>query len=77
MIKVAIIGASGYTGLELVKILLAHPKFEISYIGASANHGDISSLHPSLKDVCNLLVEKTDIDNIAKKADLAFLALPH
>ena len=35
MIKTAIIGASGYTGLELIKLILVHPKFELSYIAYS------------------------------------------
>ena len=40
MLDVAIVGASGYTGLELVKILLTHPKFNITYI--SNSEGDTS-----------------------------------
>ena len=77
MIKVAIIGASGYTGLELVKILLNHPKFEISYIGTSKGEESLTSLHPSLKDVYECEVQKSNAKEIAKVADLAFLALPH
>ena len=45
MIKVGIIGASGYTGLELVKILLDHPKFQINYIANSEGNTTLSNLH--------------------------------
>jgi len=77
MMKVAIIGASGYTGLELVKILHAHPKFEISYIGTSKGGESLTELHPSLKNILEFDVKKSDAKEIAKVADLAFLALPH
>jgi len=77
MTKVAIIGASGYTGLELVKILINHPKFEISYIGTSRGKQSLTSLHPSLKGVLEFDVQKSEAKEIAKVADLAFLALPH
>lgn len=77
MTKVAIIGASGYTGLELVKMLHAHPKFEITYVGTSQGGEKLSELHPSLKDIVEFDVLKSDANEIAKVADLAFLALPH
>lgn len=75
--NVAIIGASGYTGLELVKILINHSKFEISYIANSTGEENIQDLHPCLKDVLNVEVQKADAKEVAKVADLAFLALPH
>lgn len=77
MTRVAIIGASGYTGLELVKILLTHPMFEITYVGTSTGGERLTTLHPSLKGVYDCEVQKSDSDEIAKVADLAFLALPH
>jgi len=77
MTKVAIIGASGYTGLELVKILHSHPKFEITYVGTSQGGEKLSELHPSLKDIVEFDVLKSNAKEIAKVADLAFLALPH
>lgn len=77
MKKVAIIGASGYTGLELIKILLTHPKFEITYIGTSNGGEKLSDLHPSLLGVYDCDVQKSDSVEIAKVADVAFLALPH
>jgi len=75
--KVAIVGASGYTGLELVKLLLNHPKFEISYIANSEGKTTIDKLHPSLDSVIDMEVQKADTSEIAKVAELCFLALPH
>ena len=77
MIPVAIIGASGYTGLELVKILSEHPKFELVYTATSEGETTIQQLHPALEDVVVLPVEKADAEAVAKVAQIAFLALPH
>lgn len=73
----AIIGASGYTGLELIKILLSHPEFNITYIGTSSGGEKLSELHTSLKGVTEADVEKSDPKEVAKMAQIAFLALPH
>ena len=75
--KVAIVGATGYTGLELVKILVNHPKFEISYIANSQGETTINQLHPCLDSVIEMEVQKADASEIAKIAELCFLALPH
>ena len=75
--NVAIIGASGYTGLELIKILLTHPKFNITYIANSTGEMNVQELHPCLQDVVNIEVSKAAAKDVAKAADLAFLALPH
>ena len=77
MINVAIVGASGYTGLELIKILINHPKFNVSYVANSTGNIKISDLHPSLDDVLDMNVEKLDIKKLSKVATLVFLALPH
>lgn len=75
--NVAIIGASGYTGLELIKILINHPKFDIKYIANSSGDQNVQELHPCLKNVINIEVSKADAKEVKKVADLAFLALPH
>ncbi len=75
--NVAIIGASGYTGLELIKILITHPKFNISYIANSTGEENVQELHPSLTDVLNIEVSKVNAKEVSEVADLAFLALPH
>jgi N-acetyl-gamma-glutamyl-phosphate reductase len=77
MIHVAIVGISGYTGLELLKILINHPNFEISYVATSGGETSVVELHPSLKGIFDADVKKADAKEIAKSAKLAFLALPH
>ncbi len=77
MINVAIVGVSGYTGLELIKILINHPRFNITYIANSTGNTTVSTLHPSLDGVIDMQVKKVDVDQLAKVADIAFLALPH
>ncbi len=76
-INVGVIGASGYTGLELIKILINHPIFEINYVATSTGNERLDALHPSLKDVFSCDVEKADANEISKRCELVFLALPH
>ena len=75
--NVAIIGASGYTGLELLKILIHHPFFNITYVANSEGSMRLSELHPSLDSVYECEVHKANIDEIVLASDLVFLALPH
>jgi len=77
MINVAVVGASGYTGLELIKMLLNHPNFRLSYLATTEGDIMLEELHSSLLDLISLPVEKTDAKEIAKRCKLAFLALPH
>ncbi len=76
-INVGVVGVSGYTGLELVKMLTLHPKFELVYAANSEGGGKISDLHPSLLGVCDIDVEKADPKEAASRCKLVFLALPH
>jgi len=75
--QIAIVGVSGYTGLELVKLILQHPQMEIAYLATSSGDTTIATLHPALQDIIDFNVERVNIDLIAKKCDLVFLALPH
>lgn len=75
-IKVAIVGASGYTGLELIKILINHPYFDINELYSSEGGGDISDIYPALKGVFEKEIKKAEIGEIVKN-DLVFLAVPH
>ncbi len=77
MIKVGIVGASGYTGLELVKMLINHSGFELSYLATTSGDTLIEELHPSLVGVVSAEVEKVDIATVASSCELVFLALPH
>jgi N-acetyl-gamma-glutamyl-phosphate reductase len=75
--RVGIVGASGYTGLELIKLLHLHPKFELSYLATSQGGIEVDTLHPSLKGVVPMSIEKATAEGVAKVCDLVFLALPH
>ena len=77
MIKVGVVGASGYTGLELVKMLVTHPGFELNYLATTQGDTMIEHLHGSLVDVMTMPVEKADVDAVANSCELVFLALPH
>jgi len=77
MIKVGIVGASGYTGLELIKMLATHNGFTLNYLATTQGGISVEALHPSLVDVISLPVEKADATSIAKRCELVFLALPH
>lgn len=75
--KVGIVGISGYTGLELVKILLNHKHFKINYLANSSGDSTLHSLYPNLINTLpNLAIERIDLERI-KGLDLVFLALPH
>lgn len=76
-INVGIIGISGYTGLELVKLILKHPVFKLAYIASSDGATSLEKLHPSLAKVCDASVKKADVDECASSCELVFLALPH
>jgi len=76
-INVGIIGVSGYTGLELVKMIHTHPVFELSYVANSEGGTTLATLHPSLAKVCDMQVHKADPKEASKLCELVFLALPH
>ncbi len=76
-IKCAIVGASGYTGLELIKILIGHSEFELAYVANSEGGIKLSEIHRSMQNIFEVDIEKADAKEIAKRCELAFLALPH
>lgn len=78
MLKVAIVGASGYTGVELIRLLLNHPQVEITCVTSRQNAGtSISSVFPSLMGRIDLQFDPVDLDLIIQKSDFVFTALPH
>lgn len=83
MIKVGILGATGFTGIELVKILLGHPQVKIVFASSETFTGKkISEVYPFLGQKGEIILESfTDsepaIDELAKKVDLIFAAYPH
>ena len=75
--KTAIVGASGYAGTELLRLLLEHPKFEVSVITAHSNAGElISSVAPQLSKLGDRRFEKFDLTKVSA-CEIVFLALPH
>lgn len=75
--KTGVIGASGYAGGELLRLLTNHPEFELSYISAGSNAGQkITSVHPHLTGFKDRLFQATDTAAM-NKCELLFLALPH
>jgi len=78
MIKVAVVGASGYTGVELLRILVNHPEVEICCVTSRQHEGlPISEVFPSLHGFCDLVCEVLDVASIAARVDVVFTALPH
>ena len=75
--KIGVVGASGYSGGELLRLLCAHPVFELSYIAAGSQAGAlISKVHPHLATWGDRRFEATDISRM-NSCDLLFFALPH
>ena len=78
MLNVAIVGASGYTGLELIRILLGHPEVCITCLTSEQSAGKpVSDIFPTLRGRCDLLLENLDPLRVSEKADIIFTALPH
>jgi N-acetyl-gamma-glutamyl-phosphate reductase len=78
MIRVAVIGATGYTALELIKILLRHPEVEITALTSrNEDNPHVASVHPQLAGRINLQMADLSPSEIAKQADVAFSCLPH
>ena len=78
MVRVAIVGATGYTALELIKILLRHPQVQITAVTSrQAGSPPIGSVHQSLEGRLNLNCEDLTPEQIAERADVAFACLPH
>lgn len=75
MIKAGVIGASGYAGNEVLRLLLMHPEVEVTGVGARSYLGQkVSDLYPSFYQVCDL-VFATD-DEVIADADIVFAGLP-
>ncbi len=78
MVRVAIIGASGYTGAESIKILLRHGQAELTYLTALPEEcGAVGDVFPQLRGRCSLQIEPLDLDKLAGLADAALCCLPH
>ncbi|TVQ53344.1 MAG: N-acetyl-gamma-glutamyl-phosphate reductase [Spirulina sp. DLM2.Bin59] len=76
--RVGIVGASGYGGVQLVRLLLDHPKLEIVYVGGKSSAGQsFAELYPHFDQQFDLTIEPIDLDVIADRCEAVFLALPN
>jgi len=75
--KIGVVGASGYSGGEILRLLASHSQFKPEYISAGSNAGElITSIHPHLRSYSGKRFSATEIEDI-NACDLVFLALPH
>ncbi len=78
MIRVAIIGASGYTGAESIRLILQHSEAELVYLSALPQEcGAADEVFPQFKGRCNLQIEPLDFKKLSGLADVALCCLPH
>lgn len=77
--KVSIIGATGYTGAELLRILAGHPEADILYITSeSKTTENINNIYPHLsRFYADKLISMSEIDRIVNESEVVFVALPH
>lgn len=77
-LRVGIIGASGYGGVQLVRLLMEHPKVELVYLGGESSAGKaFSDLYPHLGHCVDLTIEAIELDTIAQRCQVVFLSLPN
>lgn len=77
-LRAAIVGSTGYGGVELIRLLQSHPYVEITSVISSSSAGvPIANGFPHLTEICTDLLDGLDAEEIAKKADVVFLATPH
>lgn len=78
MIKAAVLGATGYAGVELVRLLTMHPQVKIEMLVSHSFAGKkISEVYPNFRGVLDLECEALDTDKVIKNCDVVFTALPH
>ncbi len=76
MIKVGVIGATGYAGAELCRLIYNHPKAELSAISSVSFEGKtLSSVYPAYLNLCDMVCGTSE--QVIEKADVVFAALPH
>lgn len=76
MVNIGIIGATGYAGVELLRIALHHPEVKVAALSSVSFEGKaISEVYPNLKSICDDVL--VDEDTVIKKSDVVFASLPH
>jgi N-acetyl-gamma-glutamyl-phosphate reductase len=77
-IRVGVVGATGYTGEELVRILSRHPRVELTYVSGKEDRDvTIQEIFPYLSGTVDLECKAFSFDEAAAKTDAIFLSLPH
>ncbi len=77
-LRVGIIGATGYVGVELVRVLSSHPGFRLTYLSSETYSGKLfSEVYPAFSGLCDIQLVAANIDTIALSCDLVITALPH
>lgn len=75
--KVAIIGATGYGGIELIRLLEQHPYFSIASLHSFSQVGEcITNVYPHFQNVLVHTLQEIDVEEIGKEAEIVFLATP-
>lgn len=78
MVRAGVVGATGYAGAELVRILCGHPDMELTRVTSTKEAGTpISDVYPGLAGVCDLVLVAPDVADLAAACDVVFLAVPH
>ena len=76
MIKAGIIGATGYAGVELVRLLLSHPQVELAAVSSVSFEGQsLAAVYPNLNEITALVCQSAD--EVIAQSDVVFAALPH
>ena len=77
-VPVGIVGASGYGGVQLVRLLQDHPKLELVYLGGESSAGkSFGELYPHLGHQTKLTIEPIDLEEIGRRCQAVFLSLPN
>jgi len=77
MIRIGIVGISGYSGGTALELLLKHPDVRVTYVSANNTTGKVSDIWPQLAGKTNLVCKKFDLKKAVDLCDLVFLAVPH
>lgn len=74
--KAAIVGVTGYTGIELIRLIQQHPQLEVGTLHSHSMHENSSVLYPHLVGLTEQLIEPFDAEKIQKENQLVFFATP-
>ena len=77
MIKVGIVGISGYSGAKALELLLKHPNVRVTYVSANNTQGKVSDIWPRFWKETDLVCSKFDLNKGLGASDLFILAVPH